>query len=129
MSKKILLVEDDQYTRDLYKEILDEAGFTVTPAIDGQEGFQKAKEGGYDLILLDIMMPKIDGLGVLKELNSHPEVKNGPIIMLTNLSHDPIVDEALKLKAHAYMTKVDLNPEQLIKNVKGFLAESKNQPV
>lgn len=130
MSQKILVIEDDQYTRDVYQEILKEAGFDVATGIDGQDGFQKAKEGGYDLILLDVMMPKMDGLGVLKELKAiTPKVNNGPIIMLTNLSHDPIIDEALSLGAKSYMTKVDINPDQLVANAKAFLAESKDVQV
>lgn len=123
MAKKILVTEDDQYTRDLYQEILKEAGFDVTVASDGQEGYQKAKEGGYDLILLDVVMPKMDGLGVLKELKTNPpKTANGQIVMLTNLSHDPIIDEAIKLGAKSYMTKVDINPDQLVERVKGFMA-------
>jgi len=122
MAKKILLVEDDQYTQDVYQEILKEAGFEVTLAIDGQEGLQKAQEGGYNLILLDIMMPKMDGLTLLKELKANPPKKdNGPIIMLTNLSHDPIVSEGLSLGAKSYVTKSDINPDQLVSKVKEFL--------
>ena len=60
--KKILLVEDDQFTRELYDEVLKDAGFDVTTAVNGEEGLGYIREGGYDLILLDVMMPKIDDL-------------------------------------------------------------------
>lgn len=127
MVKKILLIEDDQYTRDIYQEVLKGAGFEVTTGIDGQEGLQKARGGGFDLVLLDVMMPKMDGLGVLKELQANPpEKENGPIIMLTNLSQDPIIDEALKLGAKTYITKSDINPGQLVEDLKGFLAHPKD---
>ena len=123
MSKKrILVIEDDTYTRELYEEVLKEANFEVVTALDGEEGLAKAKEGGYDLILLDIMMPKLDGLEVLRSLKENkPEKKNGPIIVLTNLAHDPVIREAINLGATSYLIKTDLNPDQLIKEVKGFL--------
>jgi CheY-like chemotaxis protein len=124
MGKKILVIEDDQYTRDLYKEILTNAGFAVTVATDGQQGFQMAKQGGYDLVLLDVMMPNLDGLGVLKELQlSPPANPNKQVVMITNIAHDPIIDEAMKLGAKTYISKADVNPEQLVTKVKGYLKD------
>lgn len=122
MNKKILLIDDDTYTRDVYEEVLQEAGFTVATAVNGQDGLQKIKEEDFDVILLDVMMPKLDGLGVLKELQTtSPKTSHGPIIMLTNLSQDPIIDEALKLGATSYITKSDINPDQLVLEVGKFL--------
>ena len=73
-NKRILVVEDDQYIRDLYEEVLTEAGFEVDTAVDGEEGVVKAKKGGYNLILLDVMMPKLDGLGFLEELEKNKSI-------------------------------------------------------
>ena len=84
--QKILVLEDDQYTRDIYHDVLTEAGFEVTTAVDGEEGLVKIKEGGYNLILLDMMMPKVNGLEVLEKLKADPETKKIPIVMLTNLA-------------------------------------------
>lgn len=117
--QKILILEDDQYTRDVYQEILTEEGYNVFTAVDGEEGLVKIKEGGYQLILLDMMMPKLDGLGVLSALKDNPPiVSNGPIILLTNLAHDPVISKALALGAKSFMIKSDLNPDQLVAKVK-----------
>src|SRR3989344_5115083 len=98
--KRILLVEDDQFTRELYEEVLKDAGFEVDTAVDGIDGLSKIKTGGYDLILLDVMMPKMDGLDVLRSLmNEPPKVKSGPIVLLTNLTNDPVIDTAYGLNA------------------------------
>lgn len=117
--QKILIVEDDQYTRDIYQEVLAEAGYDITVAVDGEEGLVKIKEGGYQLILLDMMMPKLDGLGVLSALKeTSPRIANGPIILLTNLAHDPVISKALSLGAKNFLIKSDLNPDQLVAKVR-----------
>lgn len=123
--KKILLIEDDANAIDLYKEVLRNAGFSVISAIDGGVGLSKAQEGGYDLILLDIMLPKMDGLTVLSKLKESPAKRqNGPIILLTNLAHDPVIQEATKLGAVGYLTKSDINPDQLVKKVREYLKKT-----
>lgn len=120
--KKLLLVEDDLETRKLYQEVLEDAGYLVTTAIDGELGLAKIQEGGFDLILLDIMMPKLDGLAVLTQLQTSPPLKpNGPIVVVTNIANDPIVNKALVIGAKAYMIKADLNPDQLVERVCEFL--------
>lgn len=124
--KKILLIEDDVYTRDVFEEILTDAGFGVETAVDGAEGVTRAQEGGFDLILLDVMMPKLDGLGVLKSFKENPAKKtNGPVVLLTNLGHDPVIREALNLGVKSYIIKSDINPDQLVSKVKQFLGEEK----
>lgn len=120
--KKILIIEDDTYTRELYEEVLKEAGFDIESAVDGEEGLIKAQAGGYSLILLDIMMPKLDGIGVLKVLKEKaPQKANGKIVLLTNLAHDPVIKEAMSLGAKSYLIKSDLNPEEFVKKVKSLL--------
>lgn len=121
-AKRILLIEDDLYTRELFEEVLEGAGFSVTTAFDGEMGLSRALEGGYDLILLDIVMSGMDGIEVLKRLKgSATKQKNGPIVMLTNLSHDPIIKQTLLLGAASYLIKSDLTPEELVKKVRGFI--------
>lgn len=120
--KKVLVVDDDQYIRDLYCELLEAEKYEVTTAVDGQDGLLKATEGGYDLILLDAMMPKIDGLGVLKALKENPPKKiNKAIILLTNLAQDKVIDEAIANGAKSYLIKSDMNPDQFLQNIKKFL--------
>ncbi len=120
----ILLIDDDQYIRDAYQEVLTEAGFKVATAVDGEEGVVKIREGGYSLILLDVMMPKMDGLGVLKALKENPhKLANGPIILLTNMAHDQVIKEAIALGAGGYLIKSDLSPDQLVVKIKEFIKE------
>lgn len=124
MSKKILIVDDDMYLRDLYEEILKEAGFEVETAADGREGLTKLSLGGYDLTLLDVMMPHLDGLGVLSKLQEvKPTTPNGPIVLLTNLAHDPVIKEGLSKGAVAYLIKADMTPDQVLENVKKYIRE------
>lgn len=123
MSKKILVVDDDQYIRELYEEVLKAEGYAVETAVDGEEGFALMQKGGYDLILLDVMMPKKDGLGVLSALEQNPpSTKNGPILLITNLGHDPIIEEAKKKGATSYLVKDAMNPDEFLQNVKKYLS-------
>ena len=73
-------------------------------------------------VLLDMMMPKLDGLGVLAALKENPpKVSNGPIILLTNLAHDKVIDEAMQNGAKSYLIKSDMNPDEFLQNIKKFL--------
>ncbi len=122
-NKGILLIEDDEVIRELYQEVLTEAGFLVDPARDGEEGLTKTLQGGYRLILLDIMMPKLDGIEFLSRLeNQQPSIQNGPIVLLTNLAHDEILNEGLEKGAHSYLVKADLDPSQLVEYVTRLIA-------
>lgn len=123
--KKILLIEDDVLTRELYQEILEQEGFDLTIAADGQQGYEKASKGGYDLILLDIMMPKMDGVTLLAKLKeTPPSVKNGNILLLTNLEHDVVIKQALDLGAASYFVKSNLTPGQVLEKIKTYLTPS-----
>src|SRR3990167_11205001 len=98
--KKILIVEDDQFLREFYQELLGAEGYNVDVAADGEIAFQKILSGGYDLILLDIMLPKKDGLQILRDLKVQPSKSpNKTIIVLTNLGQDAIVKECFNLGA------------------------------
>jgi|SRR3989344_917276 len=120
--QKILLIEDDTFTRELYEEVLADAGFEVGVAVDGAEGIDKIRSASYDLILLDMMLPKIDGLGVLRDLkNNPPEHAHGPIILVTNMAHDPVLKLAVDLGVKSSIIKSDITPGDLVEKVKGFL--------
>ena len=123
--KKVLIVEDDQYLRDLYVEILEAEKYAVDRAADGMEGYQKMYQGGYDLVLLDIMLPQMDGLKILQKLkNETPPVKpNLKIVILSNLGQESAITQALGLGASGYMIKSEHTPDQVIAKVKGYLAE------
>jgi DNA-binding response OmpR family regulator len=120
--KKILLVEDEVLTRELYEEVLEEEGFAVSTAADGEEGLQKAMEGGFSLIILDIMLPKMDGLELLKALKASPPAKeNGKILILSNLENDSITKAGIESGASDYLVKSNINPGQLVEKVKKLL--------
>lgn len=125
MAKKVMVVDDDLYIRELYVEILNDEGYIVDSAVNGEEAYAKLKTGGYDLVLLDIMMPKMDGLGVMEALQkTPPPIKNGPTIILTNLDHDPLIKDAMSRGAAAFIIKADITPEDLLIQVRRFLGET-----
>lgn len=121
-SKRILIVEDDQFLREFYQELLTEEGFAVDVAIDGEMALSKMKMGGFDLVLLDIMLPKKDGIQVLRELKlSPPQNANGPIVCLTNLGQDSIIKQCFELGAQGYLIKSAMNPDQVLQEIHSFL--------
>lgn len=121
---KILVVEDDDFLREVYVETLTDEGYTIDMAIDGDEGMQKIKQGGYDLVLLDIILPKIDGLNVVKKIREEGiQPNNKRLVFLTNLDKDEEIKEALAL-GDGYLIKSQLTPGDLIREVKLYLAKS-----
>lgn len=131
MTQKILVIDDDLFIREIYVELLRNEGYEVDSAVNGEEGLSKLQQGGYSLTLLDEMMPKLDGLGVLNALHQNPpKIQNGPIILLTNSAPGSIVAEGLKKGAASHLIKVNLNPEQLLSNIKNlYLLDRRNQSI
>ncbi len=123
--KRILLAEDDQFLREFYQELLTEQGFFIDVASDGEMALEKIWSQDYNLILLDIMMPKKDGLAVLKELKVKPaHSQNLQIVMLTNLGNDAIIKECFNNGAVGYLIKSALNPDQVLVEIKSYLDKS-----
>lgn len=121
MNKKILIVDDDLYVRELYEEICKKAGFDVDTAVDGEEAGEKIKSTTYDLIFLDIMMPKVDGLSFLTKMRDENLLqKNTPVVILTNLAHESVIKAALDKGAVTCLIKSDTTPDKLIETVKLF---------
>ena len=119
--KRILIIEDDQDVRELYSEVLRDGGFEVAEAVDGQSGLAKVLAGAYDLVLLDIMLPKFDGLEILKTVKEKAEVKGIPVILLTNLGREAIIKEGFSLGADGYLIKSEHTPEEIVDEVRKFL--------
>lgn len=120
--KKVLIVEDDQFLREFYQELLESEGMVVDTAPDGDTAFSKIHEGGFDLVLLDIMLPKKDGLQILKEIKVNPPAKtNGPIVVLTNIGQDAIIKNCFEAGAAGYMIKSALNPDQVLQEIHNYL--------
>ena len=124
--KKILLVEDELFIRELYQRVLQQANFIVMTAVDGAEGLTLAQEKP-DLILLDIMLPKINGIEVLKKLKEDPSLKDIPVVLITNLGEESIINEAFKIGAQGYIMKMRLTPYEIVNRVKEFLENPKHR--
>lgn len=122
--QKILIVEDDFFVRDLYSRELAREGFEVVTAEDGPEGLLKILEEKPALVLLDIMLPKMSGLEVLKKVKEKEEVKDIPVVLLTNLGQDTVIREGFTLGAVGYLIKAAYTPTQIIEEVKKFLREA-----
>jgi len=123
-SKKILLIEDEAFILDMYKIIFTKEDFTVETASDGEEGLAKAQAGDYDLVLLDIMLPKMNGLDVLKEMRKEDsKAKKTPVFLLTNLGQENIIKQAFKIGAQGYFMKANLLPQQIVSEVRDFFKE------
>lgn len=124
--QKVLIVEDDQFIREMYALVLRKHDFEVTEAPDGAAGLVHATKGGYDVILLDLMMPQMDGLTFLKELKKKgPKKPNGPIIVMSNLAYGKASEEAKALGAADFLVKADLEPKEVLQAVEGMLHKSK----
>lgn len=121
-TKKVLIVEDDNDLREMYVEVLVDAGFQVDQAPDGEVAYNKMKQGGFDIVLLDIMLPKMDGLSVLEKLKTDPPMQsNGSVVVLSNLGQDSAIAKAIVNGARAYMIKSDYTPGQVVEMVKNYL--------
>ena len=116
-------MEDEQYLRELYVEVLEDEGFEVDQACDGREGYLAMYKGGYDLVLLDIMLPEMDGLEILEKLKARGGSKkaNKKVVLLTNLSKDMALSKGKALGAVGYLIKSDLTPGEIVEKVKGYL--------
>ncbi len=117
MNKKILIVEDEWPLLKVLTEEFEREKFTVIQARDGVEGLESALQNNPDLILLDIIMPKMDGIMMLKKLREDKRGKNVPVIILTNLNDSETAGEALKNRAYDYLVKADWRIEDLVKKV------------
>lgn len=118
-NKKILIIDDEQPILKMYSTALVE--YTVLTAPNGEEGLKAAKTEKPDLIYLDIIMPKINGLDVLKKLKEDDQTKEIPVILLTNLPEEASKDKAKVLGAYDYFVKVNYEPEDLLEATKKIL--------
>jgi two-component system, OmpR family, response regulator ResD len=125
---KILLIEDEDYIRDLYKRQLDNAGLSTDAFATGQEGLAAITKNHYDLLLLDIMLPDTNGLQILKEVKQNPATKTTTVVLLTNLGQDVIIKEGFELGAEGYLIKASLTPNQVVQEVKNALAKKQSTP-
>ena len=120
---KILLVEDDTYLVRMYQKVLELEGFEVLVAQDGEFGVKQAETGKPDLVLLDIMLPKMSGYQVLDALRSKETTKNLPVLVLTNLASSEDINLATAKGANRVVVKSQNDPMQVAAIVKEYLAQ------
>jgi len=121
MAKKILVIEDDKFLRELITRKLSDDGFVTVEARDGEEGIKKVKEEKPDLVLLDLILPSIDGFEVLSQIKKDENLKSIPIIILSNLGQKEEVEKGLKMGAVDYLIKAHFTPGEIIEKIKSIL--------
>jgi CheY-like chemotaxis protein len=119
--KSILLIEDDPFIIDIYSKKLKEAGFSVEVANDGQEALKKLQEYKPDLLVLDIVLPNIDGWEFLREIRNEPSLKDLDVIILSNLSQKAEIEKSKELGAIRYLVKAYYTPTQVVEEIKTIL--------
>ncbi len=124
---KILLVEDDKMLADMYITKFSKEGLKVIRAEDGAQGLEMAKKEKPDLVLLDIIMPKLDGFAVLKELKSDPTMGTTHVLLLTNLGQTEDVEKGKQLGADDYFIKANHTPAEIVEKVKYLLTKKIKQ--
>ncbi len=122
---KILLIEDDIFLSSIYSKKFESEGFEMLIALDGEKGLKLALSKKPDLILLDLLLPGIDGFEVLRTLQKNKETQRIPVILLTNLNQKEDIDNGLALGAADYIIKTHFMPSEIVEKVKKFLGKSK----
>ncbi len=120
-ARNILLVEDDQFLAKILGKTLELNGYNVTYAITGKEGLAKADHADPRLIVLDIILPDIDGFELLGKFKANPRVKNVPVIIVSNLGQEEDVQRGMALGASDYIIKSDLSLDDIVAKVKKYL--------
>jgi len=115
--KKIIIIEDEKILLDLLKDKLVKEGYEVIVALDGQMGLEKIKQEKPDLILLDMVMPKMDGFEVMRELNKDENLAKIPVIIISNSGQPVELEKAKKLGAKDWLIKTEFDPKEVVDKV------------
>ena len=129
MSQRVLIVEDDPLISRMYQRVFEFEGFSADMARDGEEGLEKLKKQKPLMILLDIMMPKMSGIEVLKEIKADPKYKDIPVVVLTNLSGSKDAEKALEMGAVKFIVKSENKPKQIVGQIKEILEASTREVI
>ncbi len=127
MPLKILVVEDDKFLRELITQKLSREGYDVKEAVDGEDGVVKAKEEKPEIILLDLILPGIDGFEVLAKIKEDPELENIPVVILSNLGQRDDVERGLKLGAVDFLIKAHFTPGEIIEKIEKIMKDRKEE--
>jgi CheY-like chemotaxis protein len=120
---KVLIVDDENGIVKMYSEYLQGSGIEVISASNGQTGLEVAKSQKPDIIMLDIIMPRYNGLDVLKDIKKDPDIKNIPVFLLTNLPEESSGDKAKELGASGYLVKAQYEPKMILDVIKGAVKD------
>lgn len=121
---KILVIEDDRFLRGLLIQKLENEGFTISAAVDGNEGMEKIRIEHPDVVLLDIILPGMDGFEILQKAQASQELSKIPIILLTNLGQQEDIERGLRLGAKGYLIKAHFTPSEIVDKIKEVVRES-----
>ena len=121
MAKKILIIEDDKFLRELIARKLTNEDYEVSEAVDGEEGLKKIKDEKPDLILLDLILPGIDGFEVLAKMKEDQSLSQIPVVILSNLGQRDEVEKGLNLGAVDFLIKAHFTPGEVIERIKYIL--------
>lgn len=117
----VLLVEDDVFLAGIYQKKFEIEGYRVSVADNGEKGWQEAKKKKPDIILLDVLLPKLDGFAVLEKLKADSATKAIPVILLTNLGQKDDVEKGIEAGAADYLIKAHFKPSEVVKKVRKVL--------
>ena len=120
---KILIAEDEKVLLKVLKDRFEDNGWKVTATHNGEEAVNKAKSGSYDLVILDLIMPKMDGFEALKEIRKISEYEEVPIIILSNLGSDEDIKKALSLGANDYYVKTQHPVSEVVEKANAFMVK------
>lgn len=123
-TKKILIAEDDDFMRNMYESKLSMEHFEVVPVVNGEDAVKTLNTEKIDLVLLDIMMPKLNGFEVLSWIRNQRNLKKIPVILLTNLSEGDQVQKGLSLGANDYIVKAQFTPEEVVEKIKKYITQN-----
>lgn len=126
---KIFVAEDDHFLRKVYQTKLTQEGFMVEVAVDGEEALKKIRQNKPDLLLLDLVMPKLNGFDVLEEMGKDPELKKIPVIVLSNLGQSEDIQRTRDLGAKDYLVKANFSINEVVAKIRGFLEKYANKPM
>jgi len=121
MAKNILVIEDDDFFRELLRKKLSLNDFNVLEAVDGEDGIKAVKEKKPDLVILDLLLPNVDGFEVLSQVKIDSAVASIPIIILSNLGQQEDIERGLKMGAIDYLVKSQFDINQVVDKIKNVL--------
>jgi len=121
MAKKILIIEDDKFLLKVIKKKLLKENYTVVEALDGEQGIKGIKKEKPDLVLLDLILPEMDGFEVLTKMKADPKTAKIPVIVLSNLGEEQQVKKGLKMGANDYLIKAHFTPGEIIERIEAAM--------